>query len=136
MKFFITVIALALLASCGKYNPGVQPNTEAELMSFWQANPKCTFNENVIIARVKQDMASEYVAKVRSNNSLAAIRLHKTHFTLGGYKLSGVSPNGHFKIEGSVNYLSNEGTDFLVHSVKHFKDGLVFSELYEFCYFS
>jgi hypothetical protein len=59
----------------------------------------------------------------------------KEEFTLGGYKLLGVSHNGHIRVTGTVNYLSKKGTDVSIDSVEHFKDGFIFNKLYKFCSF-
>ena len=132
--FCVLALMLSLLG-CGEVETGVQVNTQTQLLGFWQTSAKCSLSADVSIASVKQGDGSEYLVLIKQGDTEVVIRLSKTHFSFGGYKLSGVSHDGHFKVQASVNFLSGNGTDVMIDHVDHFEDGKLVEDLYKFCEF-
>jgi hypothetical protein len=79
MKRFLMAISLiTLLSACGEFEVGEQANTEDQLSSIWESNPKCQITEYVTLSSVKHGDGNEYVVRVNIKNFIANIRLENS----------------------------------------------------------
>lgn len=135
LKNILVLFAIAASVSgCNqKFDVGTQPNSAEGLLKITNSLTPCKLNDQVSIFSVPQKNDSAYIVTVHYSDNIIPVRMGKSAFTLGGYKLEGVSPDGVLKVNGSVNYLSQQGMDVTVDSVEHYSDGIKFKELYQFC---
>jgi hypothetical protein len=97
-RLFSTIALTALLSACGEFEVVEQANTEEQLSSIWGSSPRCQISENATFSAVKHGDGTEYVVRINLKGIDTDIRLDKTHLSLGGHKLLGVSHNGHIRV--------------------------------------
>lgn len=134
MKKILILLITASVSGCNqKFDVGTQPNSAGELLKITDLLTPCKLNDQVNIFSVPQQDDNTYIVTVKYKENITPVRMYKSAFTMGGYTLEGVSPDGVFKVNSSVNYLSQKGMDVTVDSVEHYSDGIRFKELYQFC---
>ena len=134
MKKILILLAIAVSVSGCNQKFDVSTSDKADdLLKISNLLTPCKLNDQVSIFSVPQQDGNSYIVTVKFGNNITPIRMIKSAFTLGGYKLDGVSPDGVFKINGSVNYLSQKGMDVKLDSVEHYSEGIMFKDLYQFC---
>lgn len=130
----ILFILTVTLSGCSKYDPGTQPNSPEALLNIASSSPSCYLSEAVTIYSAKDVKGnSEYILVIDGDLGPIPIRLYKESLTLGGYLLSGVSHDGNYRAEASVNHLSKDGTDFKLDKLEHYRQGVKSESIYKHC---
>jgi len=131
------VLLLACISIVGCYADGKFKDTNSQtydtLNEFAETSPSCAVSEKIRLIAVQQSGTTEYIVSIDYRGDNHLVRMFKTHAVLGGYKMEGVSTDGIFKVNGSVNYLSNEGTDVMIKSLIHYSEGSLNSDTYKYC---
>ena len=136
LKLMAAALVVALgMSGCKRFDAGEQPNSRSELLTIIQSAPACRVTNDVVLHAARSVKGeSEYILTVQAQGGeTVPIRLFKDSFTMGGYRLSGVSHDGHWRVLASVNHLAEQGADVTLDALEHYKDGLTQQDKYAFC---
>lgn len=134
MRTMIALTLALLISGCSRFDAGVQTYTSEELLEITKGYTACKVSSLVELYEVMTSgNENAYIALIKSEEEIVPIRMLKTHSTLGGYQLLGISIDGEYEVRGSINYLSATGLDIRIDSIEHYLTGSVTSDLYMYC---
>lgn len=128
----IFITALVSLTGCfdNTFEVGDQATTYEVLESITQSPEYCESTNNLKLFAVEtSDGGIGYAASINGT----PLQLNKTHIVLGGYQVSGVSHDGHYRIAANINLLVKGKTEYFIHKVEHYIDGVIATDLHAIC---
>ena len=133
-NYFLISVAIIIAVGCSywtyskKYDVKYQADKAEELLLLTGDAIPHQLSDKVKL----YDFDSEYILLIEHSSKIKPIQLIKKEISDGGYTLEGVSHDGVYRVSGSVNYLSSKGADINIDSIEHYKEGVVYSDIYKF----
>lgn len=129
----LTVLLSSLfLSGCfNKTFDGSEQATDYDVLKIMtDITPPCSASPDVkLFALETADGGVGYAATIYGT----PLQLNKTHLVFGGYRVEGVSHDGHYRIKANINLLVDGKIEYFLHEVEHYLDGVVFTNLTAVC---